>query len=297
MSRSLQQPIEGFTETGGSIIIAAYNEESVIGRCLRSLAANGPVGLSVVVACNGCTDDTAAIARQTGIADVVLEIDQASKTNALNEAERLDPPFPRIYLDADIELTGAAARELVRVLSTGGVAGRPPVSYDTSGASWVVRSHYRVRGRTPELTSRLWGAGVYGLSSEARERFGEFPDVTGEDLWVDEMFDQRELVVVPTDPVVVQVPRTTRALFRVVRRAQRGRLEHSSASVRPDRDLQTTPSGTLRAVLRTARGGLGAAIDVVVYLAFSVSARLSARLAGPDTAWERDDTTRLPSPE
>lgn len=46
-----------------SVIVPAHNEASVIRRCLDSL--NGQAGLdTLIVACNGCTDNTAEIVRK-----------------------------------------------------------------------------------------------------------------------------------------------------------------------------------------------------------------------------------------
>ena len=68
-----------------SIVIPAYNEEKVIGRCLRSLLAGAePDELEVVVAVNGTTDRTAEIARSFGPMVRVVETKTASKIAALN---------------------------------------------------------------------------------------------------------------------------------------------------------------------------------------------------------------------
>ena len=45
-----------------TVIVPAHNEASVIRRCLNSLI-NQPDLDTLIVACNGCTDDTAEIVR------------------------------------------------------------------------------------------------------------------------------------------------------------------------------------------------------------------------------------------
>jgi hypothetical protein len=278
----------------GSVIIPAHDEATVIERCLASLSRGaGDDPPTVVVACNGCTDETAAIAKASDAVTEVIELARPSKTAAINAAEELGLSLPRIYLDADVELTATAARDVIRALDDGAVAARPPLRYRTEGASWVVRSYYRARSRTPSLLGRLWGAGVYGLSAEGRRRFGPYPDVVGEDLWVDEHFGDEEIVVVDTDPVVVRVPLTARALLRTLRRTQRGRMEHHRSTAEAgDADLHTTPTGTFRAVVGTARSGWLAAADAAVYVLVAVWSRVLARLAPAGAAWERDDTSR-----
>ena len=85
-------------------MIPAHNEAAVIARRLTPLAPLAAAGkLEVIVACNGCTDDTAAIAR--GFEGVtVLEMAQPSKTAALNAGDAAATHWPRFYLDADVEI-------------------------------------------------------------------------------------------------------------------------------------------------------------------------------------------------
>ena len=94
------------------VVIAAHNEEAVIGRCLRRLLAGAEPGeFDVVVVANGCTDRTAEVARDfPGVR--VIELDQAGKAAALNAGDRASEVFPRLYLDADVLLGTADARAL-----------------------------------------------------------------------------------------------------------------------------------------------------------------------------------------
>lgn len=283
----------------GAIIIPAHDEESVIARCLEAVAEpQAGARPRIVVACNGCSDRTAEIALSSGLADDVLELAEASKNAAINAAESLDLPLPRLYLDADVELTSRAAVETLSVLAHGAVAARPPLRYDTTGASAVVRSYYRARNRAPSLLGRLWGAGIYGLSKEGRSRFGEYPAVTGEDLWVDEHFSGEEIVIIDTDEVMVRVPRTTRALLRTLRRVQRGNTEQrSSTGDTPDRPAKTTAGASLTDVLRGAAEGPAAALDAAVYVLVALAARIAARLDRSGGGWERDETSRVAAPD
>ena len=91
----------------GSVIIPAHNEAAVIARTLAPLAPLAAAGqLEVIVACNGCTDHTAAIAR--GFDGVtVLELGQSSKAAALNAGDAAASHWPRLYLDADVQISPA----------------------------------------------------------------------------------------------------------------------------------------------------------------------------------------------
>ena len=88
-----------------SVIIPAQNEARSIGRGLASLL-DGLVDdeLQIVVVCNGCTDDTAEIARRFGPPVEVVETPVASKSAALRRGEEIATGFPRFYVDADVEL-------------------------------------------------------------------------------------------------------------------------------------------------------------------------------------------------
>jgi len=65
-----------------SIVVPAHNESSVIARTLSRWGANPALDeIGVVVVCNGCTDDTANVARRFGpTVHVVDRISQAKPT-------------------------------------------------------------------------------------------------------------------------------------------------------------------------------------------------------------------------
>ena len=106
-----------------SIVVPAHNESSVIARTLRNMTDGAAPGeLEIIVVCNGCTDNTAALARNFAPAVQVIETDMASKARALNLGDRAASSFPRIYVDADIILTVPAIRALANRLRIGDVS-------------------------------------------------------------------------------------------------------------------------------------------------------------------------------
>src|SRR5689334_14775205 len=135
-----------------SIVIPAHNESSVISRCLAAFASNDHEQWQVVVVCNGCTDDTAQVARATAPWATVVEIDVASKAAALNAGDAVADVFPRIYLDADIELSAAALLATVKVLEDEAVFTAAPRPYfATQACPWFVKAFYRAWERTDFL--------------------------------------------------------------------------------------------------------------------------------------------------
>ena len=275
----------------GSVLIPAHNEEAVIGRCLDHLfEAIDPTSLEVVVVCNGCHDATAAVARASGHPAQVIELDVASKPAALRAGDRALRAFPRLYLDADVVLRGASARQVLEHLGRpGAVAARPPIRYDTSHSTATVRRYFRARARMPSVMGSLWGAGVYGLTAAGRARFGDQPDVVAEDHWVDQHFDAAEIDIVGDEPVVVVAPARIRDLLKVRRRAYRGVVENRAAGERASPVKDTTPS-TRCDLVRLCRSPRGA-IDAATYASIAVAARVYARF-GRSTRWERDESSR-----
>lgn len=281
-----------------SVVIPAHDEERVLGRCLRALSdpddgADSPV--QIIVAANGCTDGTVAVARSHPHVQVV-ELPTASKAAALNAGDDAAQAFPRIYLDADVVLIDGALPGLVETLQTDlPRVAAPQVRFDTTEATWPVRWFYRIYRQLPYATDGLVGLGVYGLSAQGRARFQAFPDLHGDDLFVQRLFAPHERLTSP-GAFVVRVPRTLPALIRVRTRSAQGNAAlAAAASTHPATDVASSTRHTLAALGRLVLGNPRLLPAAAVYLAVSVRARYRARQAarseGP-TLWLRDETTR-----
>ncbi|MGA7207113.1 MAG: WecB/TagA/CpsF family glycosyltransferase [Specibacter sp.] len=268
----------------GAVIIPAHNEAAVIARTLQPLAALAASGaIDVIVACNGCSDDTAAIAaRFPGVA--VLDLPEPSKTGALNAADAMCSRWPRLYLDADIEMTaGALATVFEHLAVPGALAARPAFRYDTSGADPIVRAYYRARLRIPDMSEHLWGAGAYGVSAEGHRRFGHFPDATGDDAYVDSLFGPHEKAILATTPVVVRTPKSARELLKTLQRVYRG-----------NHDLQLGQSrgSALGNLARTATRPQ-ALVDSGIYASIAVLGKLrNGKSLTTSGGWDRDESSR-----
>ncbi|MDT9592543.1 WecB/TagA/CpsF family glycosyltransferase [Nocardioides zeae] len=290
----------------GSVVVPAHDEAAVIARALAplaSLAAGGEV--EVVVAANGCRDTTVERARQ--VEDVVvLDLARPSKTAALNAADAVATRWPRLYVDADVEITPRAVADVLATLAEQAgpgaspvLAARPPFVYDCARASRWVRAYYAARGRLPEAHAHLWGAGVYGVSRVGHERFGRFPSVVADDLFVDGVFAPDERAVVDTDPVVVHTPRDLRSLVVTLRRSGAGNRALARRADLLRRDDAPGAASTVRHLLTTVRSPrhlAEAAVYAGVALAARVPARVPARAPGEAStaapAWGRDDSSR-----
>lgn len=274
----------------GAVIVPAYNEAAVIKRTLTPLSGAAVDGLiELIVVCNGCTDGTAEVARSVP-GTQVIELSQGSKPAALNAGDDAATLWPRLYLDADIEISADAVLAVLGRLAEGDevLAARPACRYDSGGASAPVRSFYRARRRIPEHQRAMWGAGAYGLNAKGHQRFGAFPMVMGDDLFVDTQFDPAEKVVVPTEPSVVRTPADVKSLLAVLRRGQRGNVEQLARGRGSERRGHSKSLGTARSVIRTIRGPQSA-VDAAVFLGFAVAKRLASRRT---RSWERDESSR-----
>lgn len=274
-----------------SVVIAACNEEAVLGACLDSLRAQVAVGpLDVVVSANGCTDGTAVVARAGGAR--VVERTEPGKAGALNAGDAIAQGYPRIYLDADIVPPPNAVSVLVSELErSGALAVVPRRRLDTAGRSWPVKAYFAVNQRLPAFRDGLFGRGMIALSAEGRARFADFPALIADDLFLDSQFSPDEKSEASAAVVVVETPHTTHDLVRRLVRVRRGNAQLRAASGRVGvRVRGADRTAWLREVARDPRLIPAAVPYVVITLVASVLAR---RATAPAAAWGRDESTRV----
>jgi cellulose synthase/poly-beta-1,6-N-acetylglucosamine synthase-like glycosyltransferase len=106
------------THPSVSLIVAAYNEQGVIAaKVLNALALEYPRELlEVIVACDGCSDATAAQAREAG-ADLVLELPRGGKIAAQDAAVQRSRGEIVAFSDANALWAPDALAELVAVFA------------------------------------------------------------------------------------------------------------------------------------------------------------------------------------
>jgi glycosyltransferase involved in cell wall biosynthesis len=274
-----------------SVVIPAHDEGSVLRRCLDALTAGAAPGeLEIVVVANGCTDDTASVARVACPEAVVLELDVASKSAALNAGDHVATRFPRFYVDADIELGIDAVRATAAALVGGCECAAPAPYFETRDRTPFIRAFYDAWQRLPYLQGDVVGNGVYALSAAGRARFREFPALTADDQFVLLHFRPGERRVVRDARFTIHPPRTVGGLLRVRRRATRGTDELTRAGVAP----YGADGGSVRAAVRLARRPARWPA-LAVWGSVTIAAKAWARLPGP-RGWERDDSARTVTP-
>ena len=276
-----------------SIVVPAHNESSVIARTLKPWVDGlGSEEISVVVVCNGCTDETAGIARRFGPTVRVIETDVASKTHALNLGDQNSSIFPRVYIDADIFITIDAIRALASRLELSDVlAVAPTPDIDLTGCSWPARLYFGIRCRLPSAHQGIGGSGVYALSEAGRRRFAQFPNVIADDTYVCLQFKPEERETLAGVKSTVFPPRTIRQLIAVRTRAYAGTFELARRFPALRVNRGKTNNRTLIGLFRESR--LWPGLLIYCYVNILARGRAGLRSRTGASAWQRDDTSRV----
>ena len=169
-----------------SLIVAAHDEQEVIAaKVANALALDYPRGLlELIVACDGCADRTAELARGAG-ADLVLELPRAGKVPTQNAAVERASGELLAFSDANALWEPDALRELVAPF------GDPAVGYACGqarlldqGGSNQEGAYWRYELAVRELESSLAGVtagngAIYAPAAVSEEKMvatteGEF---------------------------------------------------------------------------------------------------------------------------
>jgi hypothetical protein len=280
-----------------TIVIPAHNESQVIGRLLRQIAPTAPEGeFDIIVVANGCTDDTAEVAASFGPDIRVVSIPVASKHAAIVAGDGAAADFPRIYVDADVELRSEDILELAAALRQPGVhAVAPEVVLDLAGRPWTVRWYYDVWTRLPAVQGGLFGRGVFAVDETGHERIARLPPLLADDLAASLSFAAHERSIVPGTRVIFHTSRTFGDMLRRRVRAATGVAQIE----RTDRAPASVARTRLSDLLAIIRSEPRMAPRVALFLSVAFLARLRARRAvarGDYSTWLRDESSRSDAP-
>lgn len=270
-----------------SVVIPAHDEERVLPRLLAGLADDR---LEVIVVANGCRDATADVARTAGVG--VVELAEGSKVAALDAGDAAATVFPRVYVDADVEVDAPALLALADRLRRGPeLVASPRLRLDLVGATWPVRAYYEIWQLSSFRRRGHIGSGVYALSAEGRQRFGAFPRVIGDDRFVQGLFAPGEQATVDGAEFVVRPPRTLGALLARGARIAAGNRQLQRAGLAGH---APTRGSSLRELVTVVapRPGLWGAFLVYVGVQLRTAALAERKLRVADGVWDRDETSR-----
>ncbi len=279
-----------------SIVMPAHNEDQVIHRTLSAFVpAARPGELEVIVVCNGCTDDTAAIARSFGPEVKVIETEVPSKSNALNLGDAVATSFPRVYMDADVVMSMEHLRRLTAPLADGRLFATAP-AVDTAfkdDADWSVRAYYSFWMALPFVQEGMMAAGVYAVSEAGRRRFDRFPDIIADDGFFRLQFTSSERAEISDAVSRVFAPARFMDLIRIKTRSRLG--VYQLRALYPDLFARETRSKRYgEALLSIARRPWLYLNALPFALVSVISRRRAARQIATNQTlvWERDVSSR-----
>lgn len=271
-----------------AIVIPAHNEVNVIGRLLSELAPAAISGeMDVIVSCNGCDDGTEEYVTSNYPFVTCLSQRSSSKIKALNYAEKSGIGFPRVYIDADIEIDLFSIRRLIHTVekSSVPVLAVPKAILILDGASWVVKAYYNAWMKTTFYRQQGFGGGVFALNREARSTFDGFPDLIADDTYVRYSVGLHNIAIVPEAFAKARVPKTLSSLVRVLSRVKLGNYQLDK--------IFGQRSGV--EAKYSAYTGLSF-VDLALYVAINGVAQIAARRLQDKLdsyRWGRDETSRV----
>ncbi len=179
-----------------TIVIPAFNEETVISDCLQSLLAQDCAGpIEILISANGCVDNTVSIGQSfvarfasKGYEVRVLESSIGNKNQALNLADAQAQYPARLYLDADVICSPGLITEVVSELQA-------PVPVYVSGElsipvgeSFFSNAYGKIWRSLPYIRDAVTGIGCYAVNESGRKQWGAFPTIHSDDKFVRMLF-------------------------------------------------------------------------------------------------------------
>jgi len=275
-----------------SIIIPAHNEESLISNTITKVLDQSSNN-EIIVVVNGCTDNTYDTANSFSNDITLIKSDIPSKINALNIGDSHATSYPRIYMDADIQLEEGTLKKITDSLLKGKLLAVSPIpKMDFSSSSWFVKAYYDIWLSLPYCISGMMGAGVYALSKEARTRFDKFPDIIADDGYVRALFKEEERGSVKDAYVIVKAPASLKWLLKIKIRSRLGQMELASKFPELLKNEEKSYSGALSNFIKKPQKWP----KLFIYLFVTVVTRIYAKnnlKKIADYQWEKDMSSRI----
>jgi glycosyltransferase involved in cell wall biosynthesis len=276
-----------------TIIVPAHNESAVIADCLNSIVDQQGVD-HVIVACNGCTDNTVEIVREQFPGVHCLDIRKPSKVNALNAAEakarELGMVFPVFYIDADTSLGPNAVSHITKALETSPILlAAPTPIIDTSKSSWLVKQYYRIWINLPYVKEGVIATCSYIITERGRQRFDHFVDVISDDGYVRCQFRGSEISNIPGAEIYISAPRDIYSLIKIKTRARLGNvqlIETNQCPVREEKHYGNVMIGKL-----LSKDFVPACVYILIALVMRVRASFQFKKIS-QYKWEKDLSSR-----
>lgn len=284
------------------VIIPAHNEAATLSTCLGSLLRQDfDRVIRLIISDNGSTDRTVQLARTwaarfalAGHETCVLHLPYGNKCAALNAADAAAEGLPRIYLDADVELTSSncVSQVLATFRNFPGILMCCPRLRIAEPETFVTRRWGRVWTHLPWVCNDAIGGGFYAVSAEGRRRWGRFPDLLSEDSFVQAQFRKDQRRVLDDCHFEIHLPDGLRDLLKVRTRQLSGNRQLARQIAGADWGRASFPlSKRLQFIMSTP----GLWPDLPLYLLVNACAHWRARRreALGTSIWERDSTRQM----
>lgn len=223
----------------------------------------------------------------------MLDISAASKPAALAAGDQAAYGFPRVYLDADVEIGADDLRALEAALQRPGVlAAGPEREFDMKGRPWAIRWYYDVWTRLPEVQRGLFGRGVIAVGERGHDRIAGLAPVIADDLAVSLAFKPQERAVAVQARVLIHPPRTVSDMLRRRVRVAEGLSQLEKTAGLPEPDASRT---RLDDLLSVAKANPKMMPKVGLFLLVATVGRLRARrsvVRNDYSVWHRDESSR-----
>lgn len=269
------------------VVIPAHNEERTICRLLNQLVAPD---LDITVVSNGSKDSTAEAVRSLFPQVSVLESEKPSKASALGIGDKANHTLPRIFIDADVEISAKDVRALVDALSGPVLAAAPIRDIPRGRSSVLVSWYYDIWERLSQVQGGLFGRGAIALSKEGLERVRELPQMMSDDLVISEAFTESERTIVKAARVTIWPPRTIRDLLRRKIRSLTGNHQAQEAGL-TGTEAATSTLDLWRIVLSNPLNIPKVTLFAGIWLIARIGAYQAIR-SRDYTTWRRDDSSR-----
>ncbi|HBY01620.1 MAG TPA: glycosyl transferase [Rikenellaceae bacterium] len=276
-----------------SIIIPAHNEEKNIGRLLEKLVTLDNA-FQIIVVCNGCTDATATVVRDKFPSVLCIETKIASKTRALQIGDFQASFWPRVYIDADVEITAEHIYALVKEQRERHLAVITPfVENNLKMSSFPVRAFYNIWSSLEYYKEGMIGSGIYSLSEYGRSQFYEWPDLISDDGYIRALFGLNERGVCKKSCVIIHAPKTFAELIKTKTRSRLGRYQLQQKFPEIFREERKSKNYVFAFLVYLRRPGCW--LDLIAYFLVNLITRIRAKrqMEFLDTyRWEKDLSTR-----
>lgn len=229
------------------VIVPVRNEALRLNQTVpHLLAATAGDDVHIVWVCNGCTDGSEDVIKRhhIGARAHVICLEKASKTAALQAGDDLlKDIYPRIYLDADTWLRpGDMARLMAPLVADKADLTSPQHDCDMTGATRISAAMMKCWLALPYARTHAF-LGAVALSKAGRARWGQWPDLFGDDIFVTAMTPFHRRCIVTDALAMTWAPRDIHSWLRMRRRWRAGELQ-----IR-DYGIEITPVAGQRAAL------------------------------------------------